>query len=398
MSEIHQPLHYRFDRRRDFIISMVVGISAMAIGAFGVFRVIFFGDHGAIGSYVPWGLWVSVYVYLVWTEVGMILGYYALKHVLKVKGIELLGPVIVMTAICALLSALMIIGMDLGHPFRAWRAFVFADFTSPMTWMIWLHSFYLILLVIEFWAYHNRYEELVKWLNWVNIPSGALLIGVIGSLFGVVTARPFWNMSMLPMVFLMSSLVAGTALILLLHLLLSPLSGTDQYRQTAQELARFLMWAILVGLIFAATSLVTTMYQTVPAKIEAMRLVLFGPYWWTTWIVHFIIGTLIPLGLLAFARQSIYAVGSAAVLVVSTFVTVPLNIIIPGLAYPTPELKGIAQAFMHPRLSYDYSPAVTEWLVVVCALGLALVLFALGYRFFLDSYYRKLAETPIETH
>ncbi len=391
MSGITENFSYRFNRRADFIISLIVGLLAIAAGAGGVWKVVFAGDHGALGSYVPWGLWVSVYVYLVWMEVGMILGYYALKHVLKVKGIDKLGPVIVMAAICCLLSALMIIGMDLGHPFRAWRAFVFADFGSMMTWMIWMHSFYLILLIVEFWAYHNDYEELIKWINWVNIPAGVALIGVIGSLFGVIAARPYWNASMLPMAFTVSSLIAGTGLILLLHLLFSPQSGSEVYKQTARELGRFLMWALLVGLVGALANLLITTYQNVPAKAEAMRLLLFGPYWWSVWIVHILIGTLTPLALLIWGRHSLRALGAAAVLLVSTFIMVPLNIIIPGLAYPSPDLANIAHAFKHERLSFDYFPDMTEWRVVLFGLGVALTTFAIGYHFWLDSYYRRLA-------
>lgn len=382
---------YRFDRRWDFRISLILGLLAAAIGAAGVWRVLFTGDHGRLGSSVPWGLWVSVYTYLVWTEVGMILAYYALKHVLRVKGMETLGPVIVMAAICALVAALSIIGMDLGHPLRAWRAILFADFSSLMTWMIWLHLFYMVLLIVEFWAYHNDYQDLIKWLNWVNIPAGIALICVIGSLFGVVAARPLWNSSVLPMAFAISSLVAGTGLILLLHILFSPLAGTAQYLQTASELGRFLMWAILIGGISAMANLVVGLYPGVPARVEGMRLMLFGPYWWTIWIVHLGMGTLLPLVLLVLFRQRIGALLLAAALLVTTFVAVPLNLVIPGLAYPTPELHGIAQAFQHPRLSYDYFPSVTEWLVILFAIGAGLSLFALGYRFILEPYYRGLA-------
>ncbi len=385
-------IQYRFDRKLDFNISLGVGLLAMLIGAVGVFRVLFHSDHGALGSYIPWGLWVSIYVYLVWLEVGMILGYYALKHVLRVPGIERLGPVIVLAAICALGAALMVIGMDLGHPFRAWRAFVFADFSSLMTWMIWLHTFYVVLLVAEFWAYHNDYKDLIKWLNWVNIPAGVALVGVIGGLFGVVAARPFWNASMLPMAFFMSSLVAGTALILLLHLLFSPLAGRQQYIHTAQELARFLMWAMLVGLVAAGANVVVTMYPSMPAKAEAMRLLLFGPYWWTIWIVHLGIGTIVPLAILVFHRHSMRLLAAAAALLVATFVMVPLNVVIPGVAYPTPELRGIAAAYQHQRLGYDYFPSFTEWLVVAFAVGAALTVFAVGYRFLLQRYYSRLAE------
>jgi len=387
---------YRFERRWDFRISLGVGLIALLIGAVGVYRVLVHHDHGTLGSYVPWGLWVSAYVYLVWMEVGMILGYYVLKHVLNVKGIEKLGPVIVLSAICALLAALVVIGMDLGHPFRAWRAIIFADFSSPMTWMIWLHSFYLVLLIVEFWAYHNDYEDLIKWLNWVNIPAGVLLIGVIGALFGVIAARPFWNATMLPMAFFMSSLVAGSALVLLLHLLFSPLAGKAIYVDTARELGRFLMWAMLLGVVAALANVVVTLYPGVPAKAEGMNLLLFGPYWWSIWIVHLLFGTAIPLLLLTFFRNSLWALGAAAVLLVTTFVMVPLNVVITGLAYPTPELRGIAEAYQHPRLSYGYDPSSTEWLVIIFALGVGLTLFALAYRLLLSGYYTKLVERPDE--
>jgi molybdopterin-containing oxidoreductase family membrane subunit len=385
----NDTIQYRTDRRKDFIISLIVGIIALAIGAAGPLRVIFGGNHSDLGSYVTWGLWVSVYVYLVWAEVGMILAYYALKHVLHVKHIEKLGPVIVLTAICALLSALFIIAMDIGHPFRALRVFTDPNWNSPMTWMIWLHTFYVVLLIIEFWAYHNDYIDLIKWLNWVNIPVGVALIAVIGSLFGIVAARPFWSGSMLPMTFLISSLITGTALILLLHLLFSPLAGREQFVSTASELARFLMWAILVGALSAMANLLVTIYPGVPARVEAIQLVLFGPYWWSIWIVH-ILGLAIPLFLLVFFRKSMIALGVAATLLVLTFVMVPLNLIIPGLAYPMPELQNIADAFQHPRLTFGYFPTGIEWLVVVFAFGLALTLFALIYRLLLDRYYRRL--------
>lgn len=383
-------IRYRTDRRLDFKVSLSVGVAALLIGAAGPLLVLFAGSHGALGSYVTWGLWVSIYVYLVWAEVGMILGYYALKHVLHVEGIEKLGPVIVLTAICALLSALFIIGMDLGHPFRAVRAFTDPNFVSPMTWMIWLHSFYLLLLILEFWGYYNDYQGLIRWLNWVNIPAGVALVAVIGSLFGVIGARPFWNGSLMPMTFLMSSLIAGTALILLLHLLFSPLAGRRQYVRTASELARFLMWAILLGTVAALANLVVTLYPDIPARSEAIRLILFGPYWWSIWIVHLGLGLMVPLALLVFFRKRIMALGAAAALIVATFVMVPLNLIIPGLAYPPPELARIAKAFQHFKLSYGYFPSPVEWLVVIFALGMALTLFAVVYRFLLEDYYLRL--------
>ncbi|MFN3335769.1 MAG: hypothetical protein ACK47M_24995, partial [Caldilinea sp.] len=71
---------FRMDRRIDMIISATLAVIALAIGAWGVFQVLIMGDHGALTSYVPWGLWVGVYVYLVWLEVGTMLAYTALRY------------------------------------------------------------------------------------------------------------------------------------------------------------------------------------------------------------------------------------------------------------------------------------------------------------------------------
>jgi Ni/Fe-hydrogenase subunit HybB-like protein len=96
--------------------------------------------------------------------------------------------------------------------------------------------------------------------------------------------------------------------------------------------------------------------------------------------------------ILAFFWHSMRLLALAAALLITTFVMVPLNVVIPGLAYPTPDLRGIATAYQHPRLSYGYFPDLTEWLVVIFALGVALTVFAVGYRALLHRYYSRLAQ------
>ncbi|MFO7632044.1 MAG: NrfD/PsrC family molybdoenzyme membrane anchor subunit [Caldilinea sp.] len=381
---------FRMDRRVDFIISGALAVLALAIGAWGVFQVLFMGDHGALTSYVPWGLWVGVYVYLVWLEVGTMLAYTVLRYGLKVEGLEKLGPVVALAALAALSGALFIIAMDLGHPFRFWKAYLQPNFGSLMTWMIWLHTIYLFILVAELFAYRQGKEGLAKRLTFIGAPVGIALIAVIGGLFGVIAARPYWNASVLPLMFFVSSFVAGIALLILLHLLFSPTAGTPQYATTAQTLARVFMYGIVIGLLAAGANALVIAYPGVPAHTEGLRLVLFGPYWWTIWIVHLLFGVLVPLVLLLWNRRSLLNIGIAAGLMVWTFVMVPLNIVIPGLAYPTPELEGLKRAAVHPRLSFDYFPSPTEWLIVVFAVGIALAIFTIGYKLVLEPYQKHL--------
>jgi len=382
---------YRSDRRLDFGLSFGIALIAMVIGAFGVFQVLVGHQHGNITSYVPWGLWVGVYVYLVWLEVGMVLAYFVLKHVLRVDGIERLGPVVMLAAFSALIGALTVIGMDLGHPFRAWRAFLTPDFGSVMTWMIWMHTFYLVLLGVEIYAYRTHNRRLLRWATVISVPGGVALISIIGGLFGVLAARPFWNASVLPLLFLISSIVAGMGLLVILHLLFSPDAGTPRYRATAERLGRVFMWAILIGLVAALANALVIAYPKIPAQAEGLRLALFGPYWWSIWLVHFGLGIGVPLVLLATMPRRLVTIGIAAALMVICFVMVPLNIVIPGLAYPPPDLAGLATAYVHPLLSFDYFPGLVEWLVVVFAIGLSLAIFALGYRLIFERHFRELA-------
>jgi protein NrfD len=381
---------FRLDRRLDFIASALLALLALVVGGWGVYQVLVQNNHGALTSYVPWGLWVGVYVYLVWLEVGTMLVYTVLRYGLKIQGLEKLGPVVALAALAALSGALFIIGMDLGHPFRFWKAYLQPNFGSMMTWMIWLHTIYLFILAAELYAYRQGKPGLVKKLTVASVPIGVILIGVIGGLFGVIAARPYWNASILPLMFFISSLVAGLGLLILLHLLFSPTAGTPQYSGAAQDLARIFMIAIVVGLFAASANALVIAYPGVPAYAEGLRLALFGPYWWTLWIVHLLFGVLVPLLLLWWNRRNLLAIGIAAALMVWTFVMVPLNIVIPGLAYPTPELEGIRQAMVHPRLSFDYFPSLVEWLVVVFAVGVALAIFTVGYKLVLDPYMRRL--------
>jgi molybdopterin-containing oxidoreductase family membrane subunit len=108
-----------------------------------------------------------------------------------------------------------------------------------------------------------------------------------------------------------------------------------------------------------------------------MRLVLFGEYWWVFWIVHLLIGSVIPILLLVFGRNSVAAVATAAALIAVTFLSVRLNIVIPALAVE--ELVGLENAFTGPGLNFSYFPSSMEWLFFIWNVSLAGLLFLIGY-------------------
>lgn len=375
-----------------FRISLIVGIIALLVGSIAVFRVLILGDLGALSTEVPWGLWVGLYEYFVLLEVGAVLSFILLRYGAGIKELDKLGPIIMLTALAALVGALVSIFHDLGQPFRVWRPIFAPDFGSLLTWMIWLHLIYLIILIGELWAYRIGRKDIVQKMAYVSIPVGAGLVAVLGSFLSVAAARPLWNDLLLPVVYLISAFVVGSGLVLLQHLLFSPAKGTEEYKQIAHRLGRWFFAWILVGIFTALTISLVMTYAEVPATAAILNQILFGEYAWTVWVFHVGLGIILPLILLYwqdsvqdFSRR-VWALGTASALMVVNFLMVPMNVVVPAMAYRYDHIQDTL-------IRFDYFPKLVEWGVLVFVVGLMLVIFAIGVRLAVEPYYKLLPGT-----
>ena len=113
-------------------------------------------------------------------------------------------------------------------------------------------------------------------------------------------------------------------------------------------------------------------------EYDLLMRILFGEFGWAFWGLHVGLGTLLPLALLTLWGNRAGAVGLAGLLIAVTFMTVRLNIVIPGLL--DPHLRGLQNAFLDHRLVFWYVPSWFEWQVTmfIVAFGSALYL---GYHF-----------------
>ena len=121
-------------------------------------------------------------------------------------------------------------------------------------------------------------------------------------------------------------------------------------------------------------------YGNIPEHIEAIKLIMFGPFWWVFWLVQILFGAIVPLILIllpATGRNPRW-VGLAALMIVIGIVGVRLNIVIPALSLPV--LPGFDWAYtMLPaptRAVPAYPPAMLTWLsrlAVVAAIATFLV-------------------------
>ena len=118
-------------------ILFVIWLVAMVWGLGGVFERLVHGHAAAhYGSYVPWGLWVSAYIYFIGLSAGAFL-LSSLIYVFGMERLEKIGRTSLFVAAITLLMALLSIWFDLGHMDRFYKVFTQPAFSSMMAWMVW---------------------------------------------------------------------------------------------------------------------------------------------------------------------------------------------------------------------------------------------------------------------
>jgi Ni/Fe-hydrogenase subunit HybB-like protein len=339
------------------------GIVFFAVGLVGWFDRLVYGHiHANYGSIVTWGLWVAAYIYFIGLSAGSFL-ISSLVYVFNMKRFERIGRLAVFTAVVTLFLALLSIWADLGHMGRAWHVMVYANFKSPMAWMIWLYSAYFALLVAELWfllrkdlvigaigsdwrakvyrvlslgsrdgsaAAAARDRRVVRRLATIGVPLAIMFHGGVGALFGVVAARPHWHSGMFPILFLLSALVSGGALLTVITAVFQ--DGWRSNRDTVLTLGRMVLGLLLLDVLFQFSELLVAFYGAIPEHLTGLRLMIAGPFWWVFWGWQIALGTLIPIVLLTGrTRDDARWVSLAGLLIALGFLGVRLNIVIPGL-------------------------------------------------------------------
>jgi molybdopterin-containing oxidoreductase family membrane subunit len=277
-----------------------------------------------------------------------------------------------------------------------------------MAWMIYLYTAYMILLSAEMWfilradmaagatesgwrglAYKilslgsrdvseqatRRDRRIVRVLATIGVPLAIMFHGGVGALFATVAARPHWNSALFPILFILSALVSGGALLAVLATVFQ--DGLRANRQIVLDLGKLVCVLLWLDVLFQISEMLIAFRGGMPGHVAGFQLVLFGPYWPVFWIGQLLVGTLIPLMIFtAPTRNNALAVSLACLLVVIGIFGLRLNIVIPGLA--PEEIRGLTEAVSTPRISSHYLPSLSEWLLTIGIIGLGFVIFGIG--------------------
>jgi molybdopterin-containing oxidoreductase family membrane subunit len=383
-----------------------VAVLGLAVGSWGLIKFFLYGKSTlALGSYIPWGLWVALYTFFLGLTAGAFL-ITILTYVFRFKIFYGIGPLSAFAVVVTIIAEMIIITLDVGHSLRMYGLLFRPNFKSMITWMVIftvamlviyvLETYYLLRGEIIRWSQdpgitrrkiyrlmalgQTTYTEKdrqqdnnrVRWLSILSIPVGLFFYGSNGAVFAVLLNRPIWNSTLTPLLFIVSALVSGGALIILLTFMFK---RDDEVIHLLSRTVRFLL---VVMLILEFLHFFISYQWDVTYIVTALDLVLYGPYWWNFWIVHLVLGSLVPLYFMIAHHDNAKMLAWASFLIVITFTAFRLNFIIPDQAVY--KLEGLDTSFFHSRLRTNYVPNLTEWLVSIWVISLGLLAFLLGSR------------------
>ena len=234
-----------------------------------------------------WGLYITSFMFFV----GLSAGGLIISSVPKAFGIQGFGgicKVAVMSSIACTVTAIGLVVVDMGQPFRVWELFVYSNLGSPLMWDIIVLGTYLILSCVYLWAQVQAEAGKVshaalRVISVVALVCAVLVHSVTAWIFGLQQGREMWHTALLAPWFVSSALVCGTSLVLVVVIALRRAGYLELDQASIVKLAKMLGAFVLVDLYFFACDLLTAGFPNASgAEVVAMLTAgPLAPFFWT---------------------------------------------------------------------------------------------------------------------
>jgi len=378
----------------------------LLVGAYATYRRIVGGMATTnLTSTTPWGAWVAFYIYFIGLSAGAFL-VSTLANVFEMEGMEKIDRDALFAAIIAMVVAMLFVWIDLGRMERMYFPFVWRQLTSALAWEVHAYVAYIGILTAE--LYFSMRADLVRvanqrsgfrariaglltlgrtdlsdqtvsadrtWLKRIGILGIPLAIffvhGGTGILFAGVKARAYWNSGLFPVIFVISALLSGTALVMAVYVLRRKLFEAKPVDlDLLDRLGQLLLAFVLVDAAFTAIEALIGVMSLEGAHLTAWMTIALGKMAWSFWGVMVGLGWVLPALLTSrrsWRRRPMMMV-IAGLSVVVGVVAVRFNIVVPPLVNPV--MAGLPAG--------DYLPTFTEWATSFGIVAVGLLIYTLG--------------------
>jgi len=326
---------------------------------------------------VPWGILIATYVFLAISCSGLCL-ISSLGHVFGFHEFTLISKRAILLAILCLMGAFGAIGLDLEHPFNMIYTLLSPNFSSGIWWMGTIYGIYLGILVVEFYALMKDNHKLSIITGSLGFLFAIAAPSVLGSVFGLTLARPFWHGSFMPVYIIITALVSGTALIIMVmyfHHFVRNLEMDEQDRRLIRLLGRILALMIFILIFSVFWNVVVGLYGKQPGHYEPVMALLTGKLSLNFWMGEIVIGLVVPLLLLMRHDRTPFSTMMASLLALIGMFFMRYDMTIAGQLYPLRlQEYGLEDGL------FSYSPSLSEVLIVIGCLAFSAFAYTLAEK------------------
>ncbi len=289
---------------------------------------------------LQWSVLIVLYPFIT----GLVAGAFILASLERVFMVQAVKPtyrLALLTALAFLLVAPLPLQMHLGHPERSFEMLFTPHTSSAMAMFGFVYLWYLmVVLVVEIWLDYRK-DLVLTWrsstglkrllygmltlgsdnisdaalriddkvgriVTIIGIPSAFMLHGYVGFIFGSIKANPWWSTPMMPIVFLFSAIVSGIAMVLLLYILTAKLRRVAVDMVCVDTVARYLFYAFIVDFSLEMIDLIHRIYEA-DESFRALDFMVKTRLFTSQIVLQIVLGTLVPLTLLAATQLTTFA-------------------------------------------------------------------------------------------
>jgi len=263
------------------------------------------------------GLNIAIYFYLTGLSAGSFI-LSTLAYGFGMKQFKPIGKVGIILATLLLIIAPFFLLIHIGMPFRAWHLFIYLNWLSPITWGSFLLLLYPINCIVYGYFMFKENLRLTRVFALIGIPLAVSVHGYTGFILAFGKARPLWNTALMPILFLVSAIVSGIALMIIVYIIKSRFFSIEKKinRELVFSLGKLLAWVIVFDLFLVGCDLIVLSISHADAQAVA-HLILQGKYSLMFLLIENFLGKIVPFFLLIVPRfRTLTTVTVASILVV----------------------------------------------------------------------------------
>lgn len=106
----------------------------------------------------------------------------------------------------------------------------------------------------------------------------------------------------MPIVFLMSAIVSGIALVIVLYMILTPLRGAAINMSCLDKLTSYLFYAVIVDFSLEALDFIHRLYES-EESIKILSKLATDKLFVSLWIIQILLGMVVPLGIMVLVKS-----------------------------------------------------------------------------------------------